>query len=78
MIRAFAAAVLAGRAHALAVGRVQLARRRRAPEPILIVQSEASYHAPYDYCTAAYLTQAGVKNAYIRLPTAAFTGTATG
>ena len=35
--------------------------------PILIVQSEASYHAPYDYCTAAYLTQAGVKNTYIRL-----------
>jgi pimeloyl-ACP methyl ester carboxylesterase len=34
---------------------------------ILIIQSEASYHAPYDYCTAAYLTQAGVKNTYIHL-----------
>ncbi len=34
---------------------------------ILIVQSEASYHAPYDYCTSAYLTQAGVKHTYIRL-----------
>jgi pimeloyl-ACP methyl ester carboxylesterase len=40
---------------------------RLAHVPILIVQSEASYHAPYDYCTAAYLTQAGVKNTYIRL-----------
>ena len=27
--------------------------------PILIVTSEASYHAPYDYCTAKYLVQAG-------------------
>jgi pimeloyl-ACP methyl ester carboxylesterase len=40
---------------------------RLAHVPILILQSEASYHAPYDYCTAAYLTQAGVKNTYIRL-----------
>ena len=40
---------------------------RLAHTPILILQSEASYHAPYDYCTAAYLTQAGVKNTYIRL-----------
>jgi len=38
-----------------------------AKVPILIIQSEASYHAPYDYCTAAYLTQAGVKNTYIHL-----------
>ena len=28
---------------------------------------EASYHAAYDHCTAAYLTQAGVRNALIRL-----------
>ena len=35
--------------------------------PILIVQSEASYHAPYDYCTAAYLSQAGVNNTFVRL-----------
>jgi hypothetical protein len=27
--------------------------------PILLVTSEASYHAPYDYCTADFLTQAG-------------------
>jgi hypothetical protein len=38
-----------------------------AKVPILIVMSEASYHASYDHCTAAYLTQAGVKNTYIRL-----------
>jgi pimeloyl-ACP methyl ester carboxylesterase len=36
--------------------------------PILIVSSEASYHAAYDHCTAAYLTQAGVPNTFIRLP----------
>ena len=36
--------------------------------PIAIFTSEASYHAPYDHCTVAYLNQAGVKNTYIRLP----------
>jgi pimeloyl-ACP methyl ester carboxylesterase len=35
--------------------------------PILIVVSEASYHAPYDHCTSQYLTQAGVKNDFVRL-----------
>lgn len=30
-----------------------------ASKPILIVTSEASYHAPYDYCTAEYFKQAG-------------------
>ncbi|MGD0025660.1 MAG: alpha/beta hydrolase [Xanthobacteraceae bacterium] len=35
--------------------------------PVLIVTSEASYHAPYDDCTAAYLTQAGVPNRHIHL-----------
>ena len=34
---------------------------------ILIVSSEASYHAPYDHCTSRYLTQAGVKHDWIRL-----------
>ncbi|MCC6779567.1 MAG: hypothetical protein IT537_23550 [Hyphomicrobiales bacterium] len=29
--------------------------------------AEASYHAAYDHCTAAYLTQAGVRNTLIRL-----------
>ncbi len=36
--------------------------------PILVVTSEASYHAPYDHCTVRYLTQAGVKSTYVRLP----------
>ncbi len=36
--------------------------------PILIVVSEASYHAPYDHCTSKYLMQAGVKNDFVRLP----------
>lgn len=30
-----------------------------ASKPILLVTSEASYHAPYDYCTAKFLKQAG-------------------
>ncbi len=36
--------------------------------PMLIVVSEASYHAPYDHCTSKFLTQAGVKNSFVRLP----------
>lgn len=36
--------------------------------PVLVVQTEASYHAPYDHCTVNYLRQAGVtKTTYIRL-----------
>jgi pimeloyl-ACP methyl ester carboxylesterase len=35
--------------------------------PILILVSEASYHAPYDHCTAKFLDQAGVKNSFVRL-----------
>ena len=35
--------------------------------PVLIVTSEASYHAPYDDCTAAYLTQAGVPIRHVHL-----------
>jgi pimeloyl-ACP methyl ester carboxylesterase len=35
--------------------------------PVLIIASEASYHASYDHCTAQYLAQAGVKNTFIRL-----------
>ena len=36
--------------------------------PILIVVSEASYHAPYDHCTSKFLAQAGVKHSLVRLP----------
>ena len=35
--------------------------------PTLLVVSEASYHAPYDHCTAAYLKQAGVPVTFMRL-----------
>jgi len=36
--------------------------------PVLVVEAEASYHAPFDHCTARYLKQAGVtKTTYIRL-----------
>jgi len=44
---------------------------RRLPNisriPVVIIVGEASYHAAYDHCTAAYLTQAGVRNTLIRL-----------
>jgi pimeloyl-ACP methyl ester carboxylesterase len=36
--------------------------------PTVIFTSEASYHASYDHCTSQFLTQAGVKNDFIRLP----------
>ena len=36
--------------------------------PILIIVSEASYHAPYDHCTSEFLKQAGVKHDFVRLP----------
>jgi pimeloyl-ACP methyl ester carboxylesterase len=35
--------------------------------PILVLTSEASYHAPYDHCTVKFLEQAGVKPTHIRL-----------
>jgi len=35
---------------------------------ILVLVSEASYHAPYDHCTSQYLDQAGVKHDFVRLP----------
>lgn len=35
--------------------------------PVLVMTSEASYHAPYDHCTVKYLQQAGVPAKWIRL-----------
>ncbi len=35
--------------------------------PVLVVQGEASYHAPYDHNTVAYLRQAGVPVDFTRL-----------
>jgi pimeloyl-ACP methyl ester carboxylesterase len=35
--------------------------------PILVVMSEASYHAPYDHCTVQFLEQAGAKPTFLKL-----------
>jgi pimeloyl-ACP methyl ester carboxylesterase len=51
--------------------RLQQAPARQLPKlqklPILILTSEASYHAPYDHCTVKYLEQAGVHPVWIKL-----------
>lgn len=38
-----------------------------AKVPVLTVTAEASYHAPYDYCTVGYLRQAGVEVEHMEL-----------
>jgi pimeloyl-ACP methyl ester carboxylesterase len=35
--------------------------------PILVLTSEASYHAPYDHCTVKFLQQAGVNPSFVKL-----------
>jgi hypothetical protein len=35
--------------------------------PVLVVMSEASYHASYDHCTVKYLRQAGVSTTFMPL-----------
>jgi len=51
--------------------RLQTAPVHRLPNlakvPIVIITSEASYHASYDHCTHKYLTQAGVANTFVPL-----------
>ena len=51
--------------------RLQVEPARQLPRlktiPILVLVSEASYHAPYDHCTSKYLKQAGVPHAFVRL-----------
>ncbi len=42
--------------------------------PVLLVTAQASYHAPYDHCTAAFLKQAGVPTTYWRLEEQGITG----
>jgi pimeloyl-ACP methyl ester carboxylesterase len=42
--------------------------------PVLVLVSEASYHAGYDHCTARYLTQAGVQTQFLRLGDAGLHG----
>jgi hypothetical protein len=43
--------------------------------PVLVITSEASYHAVYDYCTVAYLRQAGVSVEWLNLPEVGIHGT---
>ena len=66
-----AAAEAAAAGPNLVVCRRQVAPARKVPNlvgiPIVIVTGEASYHAAYDHCTSAYLTQAGVANDHMRL-----------
>ena len=38
-----------------------------AKVPVILVTGEASYHAPYDYCTVKFLEQAGVKVEWLDL-----------
>jgi pimeloyl-ACP methyl ester carboxylesterase len=50
---------------------MQKAPARQLPNiqkmPVMVLTSEASYHAPYDHCTVKYLQQAGVKPTHIKL-----------
>ena len=38
-----------------------------AKVPVILITGEASYHAPYDYCTVRFLEQAGVKVEWLDL-----------
>ena len=57
---------------------LQKAPARQLPKlktvPILILTAEASYHAPYDHCTARYLEQAGLRPEWIKLADAGIRG----
>ena len=44
--------------------------------PVVIITSEASYHAVYDYCTVKYLKQAGVDVQWMNLPAMGIHGNA--
>ena len=59
-------------------GYLQAQPARRLPNlqniPIMIMVAEASYHAPYDNLTSAFLTQAGVKNELTYLAHQGFKG----
>lgn len=44
--------------------------------PHLVVGTEASYHAVYDYCTVRYLRQAGVSVDFLDLPKCGIHGNA--
>ena len=42
--------------------------------PVMMLGSQASYHSAYDYCTAAYLQQAGVNVNFLNLTAAGIYG----
>lgn len=42
--------------------------------PVMVMTSPASYHAGYDYCTVAYLEQAGVNVQFVELASRNITG----
>ena len=42
--------------------------------PMILVTAEASYHAPYDFCTVRYLRQAGVNVEHLELGKEGFHG----
>ena len=42
--------------------------------PVLLMTSESSYHAVYDYCTVEFLRQAGVDTEWYNLPDRGFHG----
>jgi pimeloyl-ACP methyl ester carboxylesterase len=49
---------------------LQKAPARQLPNikmPVLVVNGEASFHAPFEHCTVKYLEQAGVKTSWISL-----------
>ncbi|MCJ1427862.1 hypothetical protein MMC29_005768 [Sticta canariensis] len=50
--------------------------RNLAKVSMLLVTAEASYHAPYDYCTVRYLRQCGVNVEHLELSQAGFHGNA--
>lgn len=47
-----------------------------AQVPTLVLTSEASFHATYDYCTVEYLLQAGVDAQFLNLTQAGIRGNA--
>lgn len=59
-------------------GYLQSSPARQLPHlqgiPIMIMVAEASYHAPYDHLTSAFLTQAGVANELVYLTQQGFYG----
>lgn len=62
----------------LVSGYLQSSPARQLPQlqgiPIMIMVAEASYHAPYDHLTSAFLTQAGVANELVYLTQQGFYG----